>query len=263
MDPEEMRERAASFGSVAGAYASYRPGYPDEAVAWLVGTNPGRVLELGAGTGKLTAPLSALGHDVVASDPSPEMLRHVRDAAPRAHRLLARAEVIPLPSSSVDIVVAGQAFHWFDLDRALPEIARVLRPGGVLGMIWNRGDLKVPWVKRLFALIGETGADRGRDPVEGSELFATSEHKVFRHWQELRRDTLIGLMSSQSYTARLPPDERAALLDEVGVLYDGYGRGPDGMLLPWYTYGYRARVAGLASTPPPLDDGDDLLIDFP
>jgi SAM-dependent methyltransferase len=190
------------------------------------------------------------------------MLRHLRAAAPGARPLLARAEHIPLRSSSVDMVVAGQAFHWFDLDRALPEIARVLRPGGVLGMIWNVGDLKVPWVKRLFDLVGYTGRDEGRDPVEDSDLFATSDRRVFRHWQELDRDGLIGFISSQSYTARLSDEDRDALLRKVGELYDGYGRGPDGMLLPWRVYGYRARVAGLASTPPPFDDGDDLLIDF-
>jgi SAM-dependent methyltransferase len=262
MDADEKRERAASFGAVADQYSEHRPGYPAEAVEWLVGTRPGRLLELGAGTGKLTASTVALEHDVIASDPAPEMLRHVSTAAPPAHRVVANAEAIPLPSSSVDVVVAGQAFHWFDHDRALPEIARVLRPGGVLGIIWNQGDLKVPWVRRLFALIGQTSSDHGRDPVEGSELFATSEHRVFRHWQEFRRDGLIGLMASQSYTARLPADERTALLEQVGALYDEYGRGPDGMLLPWNTYGYRARVTGLASTPPPVDDGDDLLIDF-
>lgn len=264
MDADEKRARAGSFGSVADAYAHFRPGYPGEAVSWLVGATPGQVLELGAGTGRLTAPLLELGHEVIASDPSEQMLRHVATAAPAARRLIARAEEIPLRSSSVDVVVAAQSFHWFESDRALPEIARVLRPGGVLGLIWNQGDLKVPWVKRLFALIGQTTEDQGRDPVEDSELFATSDHQVFRHWQELDRASLVGLIASQSYTAQLADDQRAALLVKVGELYDSYGRGPDGMQLPWRVFGYRSRVAGLANTPPPLDDeGDELFIDFP
>jgi ubiquinone/menaquinone biosynthesis C-methylase UbiE len=263
MEADEKRQRAASFGSVADAYAAYRPGYPHEAVAWLVGTTPGRVLELGAGTGKLTAGLLELGHDVIATDLSGQMLRHVTSVAPTARRLVARAEAIPLRSSSVDVVVAGQAFHWFDQERALPEIARVLRPGGVLGMTWNVCDYKVPWVKRLFAMIGQTEGRDDEDPVAGSDLFSTSDHQVFRHWQEHDRESLIGLMASQSRTATLSETERAELLAKVGELYDSYGRGPDGMLLPWYTFGFRARVAGLASTPPPMDDdGDDLFIDF-
>ncbi len=257
MDADEKSVRAGSFGSVAAPYAKFRPGYPDEAVSWLVGSKPGRVLELGAGTGKLTESLLALGHDVVASEPSEPMLGHVADAAPAAHRVVSRAEQIPLPASSVGVVVAGQAFHWFDQDRALPEIARVLRPGGVLGLIWNHADVKVPWVRRLFALVGQTGDDQGQDPVAGSDLFATSEHRVFRHWQEHGRESLIGLMASQSYTATRSDDDRASLLTEVGRLYDSYGRGPDGMQLPWYAFGYRARVTGLASSP-----GDELLIDL-
>ena len=257
-----MRERAASFAGVADAYARFRPTYPDNAVSWLVGTSPGRVLELGAGTGKLTAAISGLGHDVIATDPLAEMLRHVKKAAPAAHRVVGRAEHIALPSSSVDVVVAGQSFHWFDRDRALMEIARVLRPGGALALAWNEGDFKVPWVKKLFTLVGMSPSDDD-DPVEGSDLFATSDRKVFRHWQQFHRDSLIGFVSSQSYTALLGASERETLLAEVGELYDSYGRGPDGMLMPWIMRCYRARVSGLAAMRPDEQNPDDgLLIDF-
>ncbi len=259
-----MRTRAASFGDVAQAYADFRPGYPTEAVSWLVGTSPGRVLDVGAGTGKLSSAVAALGHEVVAADPSLPMLQQLRRVVPVARSVVGSAEDLPLPSSSVDVVVAGQAFHWFDADRALPEIARVLRPGGVLGLAWNYGDIKVPWVRKVLGMVGTTEELGSDDPLEGSDLFATSETRVFRHWQHFHRSSLLGFIASHSHAAVLEPDEREELLTKVGDLYDSYGRGPDGMQMPWKLYCFRARVTGLASfhreeTGP--DDG--LLIDFP
>ncbi len=260
-----MRDRATSFGGVAEAYAKYRPGYPDEAVQWLVGTSPGTVLELGAGTGALTKSLCALGHQVIATDHSADMLTALKKTAPQARAVVARAEGIPLRSSAVDVVVAAQAFHWFDPERALPEIARVLRPGGVLALVWNSGDFKVPWVKRVFQLTDTPDADSLGDPVEGSDLFATSDARVFRHWQRFRKDSLTGFVASTSKVATMSSDDRAALLAEVGRLYDSYGRGHDGMLMPWRAHCYRARVSGLASAAKASDDegyDDALLIDF-
>lgn len=260
-----MRDRAASFGSVAEAYAKYRPGYPDEAVRWMVGTSPGTVLELGAGTGALTRSLSALGHEVIATDPSAGVLSHLKKAVPKARTMVGRAEDIALPSSSVDVVVAAQAFHWFDRERALPEIARVLRPGGVLALVWNSGDYKVPWVRRVFQLTDTPDAESLGDPLDGSELFSTSEARVFRHWQRFHKHSLVGFVASNSRTATMAADERDALLDEIGRLYDSYGRGPDGMLMPWRAHCYRARVSGLASAAKASDDegyDDALLIDF-
>ncbi|MGH3495826.1 MAG: class I SAM-dependent methyltransferase, partial [Sciscionella sp.] len=175
------------------------------------------------------------------------------------------AEDIPLRSSEVDLVVVAQAFHWFNQPQALPEIGRVLRPGGVLCLVWNVADFKVPWVRRVFSLFDSIAeADDHGDPVEDSELFATSDKKVFRHWQQFHRDTLIGLVSSQSRVSTMPDVDRAALLDEVGAIYDSYGRGPDGMLMPWKTQCYRARVTGLANFRRDIDDDadDGLLIDF-
>jgi SAM-dependent methyltransferase len=264
MDEAEWRERAQSFGSVAPAYSDHRPEYPHDAVAWLVGTSPARVLELGAGTGKLTGPLLALGHDVLATDPSPQMLGQLQTAHPAARVVTAKAEDIPLPPSSVDIVVTAQAYHWFDPERALPEIARVLRPGGTFALIWNNPDRKVPWVRRVFELLGLYGRNEDDDPVEGSELFAPSDRRQFRHWQHLNRASLLGFAGSVSRVAVMEESERDKLLDDVGALYDEYGRGPDGMKLPWIAACFRTRVTGLArfgpAEPPQHDDG--LLIDF-
>jgi SAM-dependent methyltransferase len=265
MDAEALQRRAESFGDVATGYARHRPGYPADAVRWLVGTSPGRVLELGAGTGLLTKDLLPLGHEVVASEPAAPMLGQLRAAAPAAKPVQSRAEAIPLPTSSVDVVVAAQAYHWFDDTRALPEIARVLRPGGVLALAWNSGDRQVPWVRRLFDLIGEAEPDN-TDPVARSGLFAPSDAQVFRHWQKLDQDAVVGFIASTSLAATLPAGDRDRLLDDVRRLYDSYGRGPDGLLMPWRTHCYRARVSGLAAQAGTHDDDDydddALLIDF-
>ncbi len=263
MDAEEHRRRSSSFGGVAQAYAENRPDYPTEAAAWLVGEQPTRVLELGSGTGKLTRTLVSLGHDVIATDPLPAMLSELTKVAPSARPIGGRAEQIPLTSSAVNVVVCAQAFHWFDPERALPEIARVLRAGGVLAMVWNTGDFKVPWVRKVLGLIAMT-EDANEDPLAGSGLFTTRESRIFRHWQRFRRDTLIGFISSSSYAAVLAPPEREALLAEVGAIYDSYDRGPHGMLMPWQARCFRATVTGLSTagrdSSPPADDG--LLIDF-
>jgi ubiquinone/menaquinone biosynthesis C-methylase UbiE len=134
-DADEHASRAASFGSVGGEYERGRPSYPAEAVAWLVGTDPLQVIDLGAGTGKLTRRLLELGHDVVAVEPAKGMLEQLEAELPAATTVDGTAEAIPLPDGQADAVVAGQAFHWFDAERALPEIARVLRPAGRLGLV--------------------------------------------------------------------------------------------------------------------------------
>lgn len=134
---EEWLERAASFGGVADAYERARPGYPDDAVAWLAGDEPCDVVDLGAGTGKLTRSLVARGHRVTAVDPLEEMLVWLRHAVPGAIAVRGSAEAIPLPDGSADVVTCAQSFHWFDHAVALREIARVLRPGGRLAPVWN------------------------------------------------------------------------------------------------------------------------------
>ncbi|MDX6307971.1 MAG: hypothetical protein QOI06_1017 [Nocardioidaceae bacterium] len=263
MDSNELRHRASSFGDVAGAYAEYWPGYPEQAVSWLAGKRPAKVLELGSGTGKLTRSLVALGHDVVATDPSLTMLAQLRLVTPTARPAVARAENIPIAASAVDLVVSAQAFHWFDPERALPEIARVLRPGGTLALVSNLADFKVPWVRKVLSLIGLTD-EADEDPLAGSDLFQTRERQVFRHWQDFDRDSLVGYVSSSSYAAVMAPPERDALLAEVGAIYDSYGRGYDGMRMPWMARCYRAGVTGLAASQRQstgvVDDG--LLIDF-
>jgi ubiquinone/menaquinone biosynthesis C-methylase UbiE len=283
---EEQPDWAHSFGGVAEAYERGRPTYPVEAVRWLLGEDQITVLELGAGTGKLTRVIASLGHDVHATDPDPAMLQILERKVPGVRTAEASAEDIPLGDASVDAVIAAQAFHWFDLDRALPEIARVLKPGGHLCLVWNFRNEKIPWVRRLGGLIGTQ--DQQDDPAQAlifSELFGFVEDKEFSHWQVIDRKSIQDLVLSRSNVAVLDERERAAKLAEVLAFYDEYGRGMDGMQLPYVTRCYRADVlerklpaatstsesgepggdsAGDSSAGPPTDGPDDdmLLIDF-
>jgi SAM-dependent methyltransferase len=235
-------------------------------------TGPDRttVLELGAGTGKLTGVLDSLGHRVLATDPSVEMLRLLRAKVPGAHVALATAEHLPVPARSVDVVLAAQAFHWFDPERALPEAARVLRTGGVLAVVWNARDERIPWVKRLSALIGPGGHDPDPTPaIDSSGLFEAVESSTWRFWQPMTRESLRDLVASRSNIAALSDIERERVLRKVDDLYDGYGRGADGMLLPYLTHAYRAVVRprpdpgpAVEATDPDELDTDALLIDF-
>lgn len=273
------RDHALSFAAVADAYDRARPSYPEDAVPWLIGRQPAAVVELGAGTGKLTELLVAAGHDVLATDPLPEMLGHLQERLPDVRTAVAAAEQIPVASRSVDVVVCAQSFHWFDHGAALPEIARVLRPGGRLAVVWNHRDTAIPWVRRLERIIGEKDerAENVR-PLMETQHFGWVEEEEFRFWQSLDADLLEDLVRSRSYIALLPEAERAGVLARVRELYDDYGRGPDGMLLPYLTACYRTTVvhhepppepeaedppAGEApSDDPEDDDGDSLLIDF-
>jgi len=239
----EAPEPARSFGGVADAYDRGRPTYPREAAVWMTCDQPVTVLELGAGTGKLTEQLLALGHDVHATDPDPKMLAILERNLPDVRVSAAPAEEIPAGDASYDVVVAAQAFHWFDLERALPEIARVLKPHGHLSLVWNQRDERIPWVKRLGRIIGTQ--EQLRDPEEAlasSALFGEVEAEAFRFWQVVDRDSIQDLVRSRSNVATLSPAEQEAKMAEVLAFYDDYGRGMDGMQLPYTARCYRAEV---------------------
>jgi len=210
---------------IAVLYDRARPGYPPEAVEFAVRPlrdRPGlRALDVGAGTGKLTRQLCAAGIATIAVEPAPGMLKVLKHTVSRAQVLAGSAEELPLPDASVDLVTVGQAFHWFDLDRALPELARVLRPGGRLALFYNSRDASVAWVRALGGLIGDhrdnADAHRERDPrVMGR--FEPEAFAEFRHQQELDADGLAELVGTRSYAIRMPADERAALLGRVREL---------------------------------------------
>lgn len=224
---EEWARRGASFGNVAEAYAELRPDYPEQAVRWcLAPAGPDvaapRVLDLGAGTGKLTALLAGLGADVTAVDPDDSMLAQLRRLLPAVRTLPGSAETIPLPDGSVDAVLCGQALHWFDMSRAVPEIARVLRGGGVLAGLWNCDDDRVPWVAGLHEVTeGMAAPSLGRRRAEaadygvdqfGLELFGAAERGEFGNSQRHTAQTLAAAVATHSKLLVMPPGERDRLL---------------------------------------------------
>lgn len=240
---DERRGRASSFGEVADAYERARPEYPADAVRWLVGEEPCDVVDLGAGTGKLTRSLVARGHRATAVEPQAEMLAHLRVAAPAATALEGSAEEIPLPDGSADVVVSAQAFHWFDHDRALPEIARVLRPGGRLALVWNVRDDRVPWVDELSEVIGSESVtdEDGETVIRHSGLFGPLGHASFSLVQRLDRETLHALVLSRSYCAVRTPEERAPVFAAVDRIFDAHADGGT-IELPYVTVCSRAHA---------------------
>jgi len=273
---DDQQRQARSFGGVAEAYERGRPSYPRDAAVWLTSEEPLTVLELGAGTGKLTEQLVALGHDVHATDPDPAMLEILQSRLPGVRTTEAVAEEIPGPDSVYDVVVGAQCFHWFDFDRAVPEIVRVLKPGGSVALVWNQRDERIPWVRRLGKIIGT--AEQVDDPSEvlkQSLRFLYVETETFKHWQGVDRDSIQDLVRSRSAIAVLDDESRTAKLAELLAFYDEYGRGMDGMQLPYLTRCFRARViktraepepttpaADVPTEPPTDDDSGTLLIDF-
>jgi len=229
-----------AFAGVADAYERARPTYPDDGVRWLVGAEPADVVDLGAGTGKLTRALVALGHRVTAVEPLAEMRAELELAVSGVTVLGGRAEELPLPDGAADVVTCGQAFHWFDHARSVPEIARVLRPGGRLALVWNSRDDRDPWTARLSEIIGnETVQESDLAPVVESGLFDPVETARFTFEHTLDRDGLLDLVLSRSYCAKLPPDERAPILEAVAALYDETA-GPDGVRLVYVTECFRS-----------------------
>lgn len=255
---QQFERRSRSFGPVAAAYDRGRPAYPRAAVEWLVGGQARTVLELGAGTGKLTGHLVDLGHDVHASDPDEGMLDVLSARVPGATTKVAGAEEIPAHDRSVDVVACAASFQWFDHERALPEIARVLRPGGHVAIVWNERDERIPWVRRLGKVLGhgDHPDEASYDVLASSGLFGFVEEKVFTHWQDIHRESIVDLALSHSHIADLDEDAREERLAEVLAFYNDYGRGMDGMQIPHRARCLRAQVLARPGADTPEADHD-------
>jgi SAM-dependent methyltransferase len=223
-----------AYDAVAGEYERGRPAYAEDAIACLIAEagldRDATVLDLGAGTGKLSRMLDAAGPAVVALDPSASMLAQLRAVAPRVRTLVGTAEAIPLDDRTVDAVVAGQAFHWFDAAKALAEIHRVLRPRCPLALLWNKRDEADPVQMALAELINppERAALRGWELdipaiLRESGLFEQVKSFEFRHVHATDVEALVDRLRSSSYVAALPDERRHVLetrlrarLDELG-----------------------------------------------
>jgi SAM-dependent methyltransferase len=234
--------RAGAFARVAGEYERGRPGYPREAITWLLGARPLDVLDLGAGTGKLTDALLEAGHRVTAVEPLAAMRTILADRLPSARALAGSAEELPLADQSVDAVAVGAAFHWFDREAAMGEIARVLRTPGVLGLLGNGFDTTLAWVARVREILGPPALERPGHWPSGEQLarhFEDIEDREFPHEQRLDRGRLHDLVCSRSNVALMPTAQRDALLASLDRLWEQEPElsGRREVSLPW-----RARV---------------------
>jgi SAM-dependent methyltransferase len=228
---EDPSRYASAFGAAASAYAEHRPTYSPDGVRWALELAAGRrVLDLGAGTGKLTGVLVDDGADVVAVEPDPAMLGELRKGLPDVVVLKGSAEDIPLPDGSVDAVLSGNAMHWFDMALAGPEIARVLTPGGVLAGLWNVMDDSVDWVDGLARMSGSAAIGPRDTPASwrqqtagihlphdgrGPVLFGHPEQAEFPHAQQRTATSLVATLATRAGLLVMAEPEREATLDRI------------------------------------------------
>ncbi|MFG1794429.1 class I SAM-dependent methyltransferase [Nocardia sp. NPDC049149] len=216
--------RASSFGAHATAYAEHRPDYPTAAIQWalesiLPAAPAPVVLDLGAGTGKLTEGLLAAGATVIAVEPDDRMRIELMRRLPGVRAYEGAAEAIPLADGTVDAIVAGQAFHWFDQDRAFPEFARVLRRGGRFAALWNTDDMRVDWVAGLAEVARSVASTPPPEPGEARlpahPLFETFERSEFPHVQRRTAESLAATIGTHSHTLVVSEHQRAEVLRRI------------------------------------------------
>jgi SAM-dependent methyltransferase len=246
MKATNWEAQRTSFGAVATRYHAYRPSWPDATAAWLTGSaGPLDVLDLGAGTGKLTSTLVRAGHRVTAVDPSAGMLAVLAGALPQVRVVAGVAEQLPLPDAAFDAVTVAQAWHWVDPLVAAAECARVLRPGGILGIAWHlRAPTVEPWVEELERLVEAPDyqsreAIQQRTALELPEPFGAVERATFTYDLELTPNGLAGVASTWSYVAIR--EDRDRLLEQVVELGQRVVGETGTLVLPHVTYCYRAR----------------------
>jgi SAM-dependent methyltransferase len=249
---EEGSPRRLTFGAQAAAYERARPEWPEEAARWLVPEDAAFVVEVGAGTGKLTRAVKTLGVRVLAVEPDVRMLALLRERG--LEGVEGSAEAIPVKDGEADAVVAGSSLHWFELDEALAEFRRVLRPGGRFGFGWNHRDVRNPTIAAMSEVIYSSRPSRQtwgwqrRDwqrAVTEAGLFRDVEHALLEHIHELPREALEDHLLSYSGLAALPDDERGRVFAEVAEILDGDPSLSDGdrLRLPFVVDAYRAARA--------------------
>jgi SAM-dependent methyltransferase len=229
----DRETRRLSFGSVATDYDRYRPGPPPQALDWLIPPDAQAVLDLAAGTGAVTRELVGRAARIIAVEPDERMRVVLAARCLEADVLAGRGEDIPLPAASVDAVVISSAWHWLDPERAVPEIARVLRVGGVLGVIWLARDARVPWVAEFNALARESReADRRPDDAPRSRRrrrtvefppgapMSEPEELTLEYSLPVTSDELVGLLGTYSGVITMDRDQRAEFSRRVRAFLD-------------------------------------------
>jgi SAM-dependent methyltransferase len=247
-------QAAVGFDRAADAYERGRAGFPAAAIDAILGESEageGRtLLELGAGTGKLTRALTGHGARVIALEPVAGMRAVLTVRAPEAEPVDAVAEEIPLADASVDAVIAAQAYHWFDPARATAEVARVLRPGGLVALVWNRRDERAAWMRELTALIDAHAGDAPRyrngawrRGFDGNPLFTPLAERTWPHRGEQGRAVVLERVASISFVASLDEKPRTRLLAEVSDLLETHPdiRGRGDVAIPYVTELFTAR----------------------
>ena len=259
MSDERIPAAAAQgFQQGADAYERSRPSYPAEAVACIVGRTGlgpgGAVLDLAAGTGKLTRLLVPTGADVVAVEPVAAMRDALFDVVPGVEVVDGTAEAIPLGDAEFDVVTVAQAFHWFDAPAALAEIRRVLKPGGHLVLVWNTRDRSVDWVRRFGELLAGPDDERPYDSyytVDYAAVVAEAGgYEPVQEWshrwdQVVDPELLVARAASVSVVAALPERRRAEVLASVAELAATH---PDLAGRPLFGFPYTTRVFWAART---------------
>ncbi|WP_432495567.1 class I SAM-dependent methyltransferase [Kineococcus gypseus] len=248
MDHDERGARRASqgrsFGAAAAVYERARPGYPDEALDWVLPPGARRVLDLGAGTGKLTRQLVARGLEVVAVEPTAGMREQFRAVLPGVELLEGTGEEVPLPDGDVDAVLVAQAWHWVDPERAAPEVARVLRPGGWLGLLWNVRDPSVDWVAQLDRTLPGAGEEHlGSLAPRVGPPFGPVERYDVRWSRPTTVEALLELTASRSWVITLDEDGRREVLEDVRRQAEARLRSAGSLEMPYVTRCSRTRVA--------------------
>ncbi|BCB80322.1 class I SAM-dependent methyltransferase [Phytohabitans flavus] len=243
--------QALSFGAAAAEYDQFRPSYPVEAVRWAVGTPPpADVVDLGAGTGKLTRVLLSAGYQVMPVEPDEGMRAQLAASTEGVAALAGFAESVPLPDAAADSVVAAQAYHWFDRERAHPEIARLLRAGGHFGAIWNHRDDREPWVAELSRITHDIAEHRGQfDPeptvtLELSDAFGPVERKEFTYREPRTPEGLVAMISTRSYFITAAPEKQAEIVAGVRELTATHPdlAGRESFDVPYRVIVFRAQV---------------------
>jgi SAM-dependent methyltransferase len=239
--PTHSRPRGASFGTAAAAYDRLRPSPPPEALDWLLAGDERRVLDLAAGTGQVTRRLLQRGLDVVAVEPDDRMRELLALRCPEATALAGTAEAIPLPGADVDAVIVGAAWHWFDAAAATAEIARVLRLGGRLGVLFTVLDVYVDWVRELSGIQSlvpdSTDAGRAYSRIEFGPSFSVIENTTIRGTRTMTGDEVVELFTTQSDYLVAGEARRTAIRERVAGGLRGRG---EPVTLPIMTPCWRA-----------------------